>query len=262
MASALVGGLINRGRDPGRIMVSDPDGGKTDELRQRFGIRVAADNEQLARGCDALVLAVKPQVMKDVLSPLGPALPETPPLVVSVAAGIRIASIERWLGRRLAVIRVMPNTPSLVGAGAAGLFANDAVGADQRGVAEAVMQAVGIAAWVDDEAHLDTVTGISGSGPAYFMLFMESMVAAAADRGLDRDTANALVVQTCLGAAELAGQSPDSLEQLRINVTSPGGTTERAIETMKTAGLDDIVYRAVNAAADRGAELAATLGEE
>ncbi len=262
MASAIFGGLIQTGRDPKTIQVFDPDSEKTGRLREQLGIRVAEGNEQLVKSSDVLVLAVKPQVMRDVLAPLGPALPEAPPLVVSVAAGIRVASMEEWLGRRLPVIRVMPNTPSLVGAGAAGLYANDLVTTAHRDAAESLLQSVGITEWVDDEQQLDTVTGIAGSGPAYFMLFMEAMVEAAAARGLDRDTARRLVVQTCGGAAELARRSPESLEQLRINVTSPGGTTERALDTMKAGGVDDIIRRAVNAAADRADELATTLAQE
>lgn len=262
MAAAIVGGLVNKGRDPQSILVFDPDAAKTGRLRDELGVRVGEDNEALLRDCGVVVLAVKPQVMRDVLTPLAGALPGEPPLIISVAAGIRVASIEQWLGRRLAVIRVMPNTPALVGAGASGLYANDQVTPAQRGSAEALMQAVGITAWVDDEPQLDTVTGIAGSGPAYFMLFMEAMVEAAAARGLDRDTAHELVVQTCGGAAELARQSPESLEQLRINVTSPGGTTERALDTMKAAKVDEAIRTAVNAAADRADELATTLAEE
>lgn len=262
MASAIIGGLAGKGRDPQTIAAFDPDAGRTGALREEHGIRIADGNQQLLNDCGIVVLAVKPQVMRDVLSPLVGAVPATPPLIISVAAGIRVASIEQWLGRRLAVIRVMPNTPSLVGAGAAGLYANDLVTAEQRRAAEALMQAVGITAWVDDEGQLDTVTGIAGSGPAYFMLFMEAMVDAAVQRGLDRETAQALVVQTCGGAAELARRSPESLAQLRINVTSPGGTTERALETMKAAGIDEIIRSAVNAAAERADELATTLAEE
>lgn len=261
MAAAIIGGLVQKGRDPGSILAYDPDAEKTSRLQSDFAIRAADSNEQVLEDCDVVVLAVKPQVMREVLTPLGGALGDPPPLVISVAAGIRVDSIERWLGRSLAVIRVMPNTPSLVGAGAAGLFANENVTPEQRGAAETLMQSVGITAWVDDEHQIDTVTGIAGSGPAYFMLFMEAMVEAAAARGLDRDTAHRLVVQTCGGAAELARHSTDSLEQLRVNVTSPGGTTERALKTMTDAGIDGIIRSAVNAAADRADELATTLAE-
>lgn len=262
MAAAIIGGLVQKGRDPASILAYDPDAEKTSRLRNDFSVRAADSNEQVLGNCDVVVLAVKPQVMREVLTPLGGALGDPPPLVISVAAGIRVASIEGWLGRPLAVIRVMPNTPSLVGAGASGLFANDSVTPQQRSTAETLMQSVGITAWVDDEHQIDTVTGIAGSGPAYFLLFMEAMVEAAAARGLDRDAAHELVVQTCGGAAELARQSSDSLEQLRVNVTSPGGTTERALKTMTDAGIDGIIRNAVNAAADRADELATTLAEE
>lgn len=262
MASAIIGGLVSGGRDPQTILAFDPDSQKTGKLRERLGIRVADGNDQLLGECDVVVLAVKPQAMRDVLTALAGALPETPPLVISVAAGIRVASIEKWLGRRLAVVRVMPNTPCLVSVGAAGLYANDLVAPDQREAAEGLMQSVGVTAWVDDEHQLDTVTGVSGSGPAYFMLFMEAMVEAAAARGLDRAIAARLVIQTCRGAAELARQSDESLEQLRVNVTSPGGTTERALETMQAADVEAIIRRAVDAGAQRADELATTLAEE
>lgn len=262
MASALVGGMIAKGLAAENVFVFDPDAGRTDDLRDRFGVRVAGDNAELLQQCGVVVLAVKPQAMRDVLTPLAASLPEEPPLIVSVAAGIRVPSIEQWLGRPLPVIRVMPNTPSLVGEGASGLYANERVTPDQRTVAETLMQSVGATAWVDDEHQLDTVTGIAGSGPAYFMLFMEAMVEAAAARGLDRDTAHTLVVQTCRGAAGLAAQSGESLEQLRINVTSPGGTTERALSSMQDAGIHAIIRDAVNAAADRADELATTLAKD
>lgn len=262
MAGALIGGLIKQGREPGGVMAFDPDTDKTKVLEEHFSIRVASDNAQVLRGCDVVVLAVKPQMMQKVLAPLAAAMPDSPPLIVSIAAGIRIASIEKWLGRRLAVIRVMPNTPALVGSGAAGLYANELADESQRAAAEALMQSVGIAVWLDGEQQIDTVTGLSGSGPAYFMLFMQAMVDAAVERGLARDSAHALVLQTCRGAAELARDSSESLEQLRINVTSPGGTTERGLETMKAAGIDRIIRNAVRAAGDRAGELAATLAGE
>jgi pyrroline-5-carboxylate reductase len=262
MAAALIGGLIKRGRKPQRLAAFDPDTGKTDALRERFSIEVAADNAELMRECGVVVLAVKPQAMRKVLAPLAAVLPAAPPLVISIAAGIRIASIEKWLGRSLPVVRVMPNTPSLVGAGASGLYANERAGTGQRETADTLMRSVGIAAWVDDEQQLDTVTGLSGSGPAYFMLFMQAMVEGAVERGLARDTALALVIQTCRGAAELASASNESLEQLRLNVTSPGGTTERGLETMRAADVEQIIRGAVKAAADRGDELATTLAEE
>lgn len=262
MAAAFIGGMVNRGRNPRRVMAFDPDTGKTTGLRERFSIQVAADNAQLLRDCGVVVLAVKPQAMREVLEPLAGSIPDTPPLIVSIAAGIRIASIEQWLGRPLEVIRVMPNTPSLVGTGASGLYANERVTVAQKDMAQSLIQAVGIAAWVDDEHQLDTVTGLSGSGPAYFLLLMEAMVEAAVERGLARDTALALVLQTCRGAADLARESGESLEQLRINVTSPGGTTERGLESMQSAGIDRIIRSAVNAAADRADELATTLAEE
>ncbi len=259
MASALIGGLIQRGHPPERITASDPDAGKLERLHRDFGIRTEGDNLSAATGADAVLLAVKPQVMKPVCTALAPLLPA--PLFISIAAGLREDAIDRWLGGGKALVRCMPNTPALVGLGASGLHANPRVSVAQRQQAEAILQAVGMTVWVDDETQLDAVTAVSGSGPAYFFLFIEALQNAGEAIGLDAPTAARLARQTALGAARMA-QEEDDIAALRQQVTSPGGTTERAIQRFLEDGLPQTVERAVRAARDRAAELAAELGKD
>ena len=258
MARSLVGGLVAGGVDPARITVAEPDNGKRAELAHSFGIETAADNAAAAAS-DVLVLAVKPQVMHAVVAGLAPELGARPPLLVSIAAGVRIDALVGWLGRDLPVVRAMPNTPALVRSGATALFARAAVGEAERSRAESIMRAVGQTLWVDDEALMDTVTALSGSGPAYFFLFMEALEQAAVDLGLTPGDARLLTLETALGAARMALSSEDGPATLRARVTSPGGTTERALAAFADGDLAGLVARAVRAARDRSAELAALL---
>jgi pyrroline-5-carboxylate reductase len=177
--------------------------------------------------------------------------------VVSIAAGITTAQIDRWLGGGQAVVRTMPNTPALLGAGATGLYANPAVAGDQRQAAETLMQATGITAWIPDETLMDAVTAVSGSGPAYVFLLAEAMQAAGEAQGLAPDTARRLVVQTLLGAARMLDESGDAAAVLRQRVTSPGGTTQAAVESFEAGGFRTLVDQAIAAATRRGRELAA-----
>ncbi len=259
MAGALIGGLIQRGHPPGRIVASDPDEDRLQALSQQHGIRTETDNSRAASSADIVLLAVKPQVMKAVCNGLKPG--ERRPLFISIAAGLREADIDRWLGGGQALVRCMPNTPALLGLGASGLHANAAVTAEQRQQAEAILQAVGITVWVEEERLLDAVTAVSGSGPAYFFLFIEALQNAATAIGLDADTASLLARQTALGAAQMALQN-DDVGLLRQQVTSPGGTTERAIQSFLQADLPAIVEQAVRAADARAAELADALGKD
>jgi pyrroline-5-carboxylate reductase len=210
-------------------------------------------------GADVVVLSVKPQVMRDVCESIAPAVAIRHPLMLSVAAGVRIEQIDTWIGGGLPIVRCMPNTPSLIGAGATGMFANSRVSAAQRAQAEAILSGSGLALWIPDEDMMDTVTGISGSGPAYFLLLIEALEDAAVAQGLPRDTARALAIQTCLGAARLAAQSNEAPAQLRERVTSPGGTTQAALDTFAEGGLRELVASAVAAATARGRELAREL---
>ena len=221
----------------------------------------AEKNEDVVADCGTLILAVKPQVMKEALVPLQSVLLRNRPLILSIAAGTRESDINRWAGGGQAIVRAMPNTPALVGSGATGLYANPQVTADQRDHAESLMRAVGVAVWLDQESLLDQVTALSGSGPAYFMLFMEALEQAGVDHGLEREVAHLLVLETCLGAAKLAMESNEDLPELRRRVTSPGGTTEKALQVMENANISRIINDAFEAASRRAGELGRELGD-
>lgn len=259
MATSLIGGMVPaRGAD--KIMVSEPLAEKRSELQASFDIAVTEENDALVAQCDVVVIAVKPQVMQTVLEPLGDAVQQHKPLLVSVAAGITMESMSKWLGGYDRLVRVMPNTPALVGRGASGMFANPAVEPQERQTAQEIMECVGVAAWVPAEKDIDSVTALSGSGPAYFFYLMEIIDRTAVELGLDPETAKKLTLQTALGAAELAGQSPDGFATLREKVTSPGGTTEAAINSMESADARRIISDGVKAAASKSEELAKLLG--
>jgi pyrroline-5-carboxylate reductase len=260
MAVALIGGLLKRGLPASRCVAADPSAEQRDSLVRDFGIAATGDNAAAVRGADVVVLAVKPQQMRDVAQALAPHLAASPPLLLSVAAGIPHASLSRWLGPGVAIVRTMPNRPALHGFGATGLFAGAGLSAVHRSLAESIMSAVGAAVWVEQESQMDTVTALSGSGPAYFFLFMEALEAAAEERGLPREAAHRLTLETAYGAAQMALQSPDSLAALREQVTSKGGTTAAALQVLNAAGLRVMVADAVAAAERRSAELAAEFG--
>lgn len=262
MAGSLIGGLIADGWDPGSIRVADPDSVRTSRLAERFAVITSQDNSTLIDNADAVILAVKPQVMHGVIKEIAPEINRSQALVISIAAGIRASTLTDWLGAGTAIVRCMPNTPALVQSGATALYANPQASEDQRSLAESVLRAVGLTLWVDDEAQMDTVTALSGSGPAYFFLFMEALQAAGSKLGLPADSARLLALQTAFGAAKMALESREDAATLRRQVTSPGGTTEQAIATFQQAGLEEIVLKAVQAAAERSRELAAEFGEE
>lgn len=259
MAISLIGGLIARGVPAEQLIASDPYAEQRERLSREQGVRAVEDNAEALAGADLVVLAVKPQVMQAVCQALAPALPAHA-LIVSIAAGIPCASLERWLGAR-PIVRCMPNTPALLHAGASGLYANAATSEAQREQAENLLEAVGLTLWLADEAQLDAVTAVSGSGPAYFFLLMEAMSAAGERLGLDADTASLLARQTAFGAARMALVSELSPAELRRRVTSPGGTTEAAIRTFQDGGFEALVEAALKAAAQRSAEMAEQLGQ-
>ncbi|MDH5300895.1 MAG: pyrroline-5-carboxylate reductase [Gammaproteobacteria bacterium] len=262
MASAIIGGLIASGCKPTDIWVSDVDERKLQDLQQRHGLHVANDNAQLLEKVDVLLLAVKPQIMKSVLKPLAPQVQQRKPLVISVAAGLPTADLSRWLGGEVALVRTMPNTPALVRSGATALFANERVTAHQHEVAESIMRATGLALWVEQESQMDAVTALSGSGPAYFFLLIESMQKAGEQLGLEAETARLLALQTAFGAAKLALEADDGAAALRAKVTSPGGTTEQAINVFMQRGMPEMVAAAMTAADQRAQELAKQLGAD
>lgn len=261
MARSLIGGLVADGMPPDHIWAADPSAEARQDLERRCGVRTTADNAEATRCADVLVIAVKPQAAREAVLALASAFRERRPLVISIAAGIREGALRSWLGKDAAIVRTMPNTPALVGSGATALYANGAVDTAQKNLAESVLRAVGMTLWVDDEALLDAVTALSGSGPAYFFLVMEAMETAARHLGLPRETARLLTLQTALGAAKMALESSEPLSELRRRVTSPGGTTERAIRVLQTHRLEAVFDEALQAAHRRSQELAELFGE-
>lgn len=262
MAFSLVGGLLADGCAPGRIQVGEPDAARRQVLEERFGVRAFADNQAAADGAGALLFAVKPQALREVATDLAMQVQAQRPLVISIAAGIREPTLRRWLGEDIPVVRSMPNTPAMLQTGATALYAGPGVDEEQRDLAESILRAVGLTLWVPDEAQLDSVTALSGSGPAYFFLLMEAMVQAGTRLGLTSDSARILTLQTALGAARMALESDVEPAILRQRVTSPGGTTERAIGVLEQAGLRDRVEEALRAARDRSVELSEQLGRD
>ena len=260
MAAALIGGLTKRGLPAERIVVADPSREQLDRLVRDYGVATAPDNPAAVAGAEVVVLAVKPQQMRAVALAVAPHLAASKPLLISVAAGIPHAALGRWFGPGIAVVRTMPNRPALSGFGATGLFAPASVGGAQRVLAESIMAAVSATVWVDHESQMDTVTALSGSGPAYFFLFMEALEAAAHERGLPAAVAHKLTLETAYGAAKMARDSSEPLAVLREQVTSKGGTTAAALAVFDAAGLHAIVAHAVAAADRRSAELAAEFG--
>lgn len=261
MARSLASGLIHNGLSADQVELSDPDAAARENLNNQLKVTVFADNLDLVENAEIVVFAVKPQALKAVATAVADTIQRRKPLVISIAAGVRSNDLERWLGGNLPLIRAMPNTAALVGSGASGLYANLAATTEHRDIAETIMRAVGVVAWVDNEDQLDTVTALSGSGPAYYFLVMEAMEQAAIEAGLPADTARLLTLETAYGAAKMALESGEEPSILRQQVTSKGGTTERALGVMEENGLREIYRKALFAAAERSAELASLLGE-
>jgi len=259
MASAIIGGLVAEGFDAGAITASDPMPETLERLAAVATIKTTTDNLGAIKDADVVVLAVKPQVMAQVCKPLADTLARTKPLIISIAAGITLQSLEQWLGEGLAIVRSMPNTPALVKTGATALFGNAHVGSRERDIADQLLRAIGITVWTDSEAQLDAVTALSGSGPAYFFLVIEAMTAAGIALGLKPEVATQLTLQTALGAAKMAIDSDVDAAELRRRVTSPGGTT---LAVMEERGLRDIFAEALTAADQRSRELAAQFGKQ
>jgi pyrroline-5-carboxylate reductase len=261
MARALIGGLLARGTAATLLSVGEPAALARQQLAADFNIAVSADNQAAIAGCALVILAVKPQEAGKVLGALAPALQGTHPVLLSIAAGIQVASLQRWAGPGVPVIRTMPNRPALLGAGVSAVYAAADVTAPQRALATAVMSAAGEVVWVGRESDLDVVTALSGSGPAYFFLLAELMMQAAIAEGLEPDAARQLAVGTLHGAGALAHASDGDLVRMRQEVTSKGGTTEAALGAFAAADLNGIVARAVHAATQRSRDLAAKFGD-
>ena len=255
MARSLVGGLVANGRPVSTIHVAEPHAPLREALARDFSVHTHERNADAASQSDVWVFAVKPQVMRQVAEALAPIAQARRPLIISIAAGITSVQLERWLGGALAVVRAMPNTPALLGAGATGLFANSRVSSGQRELTESLLKATGMTAWMPEETQIDAVTALSGSGPAYVFLLAEAMQAAGEAQGLEPESARALTLQTIHGAARMLVESGDRADVLRQRVTSPGGTTQAALDSFESDGFRSIVARAIAAAASRGVEL-------
>jgi len=256
MASSLIGGLITAEHPAEKIWASEPLTEKLAELQKKFpGVHFVADNKTVAEQAQVLIFAVKPQILKDVAVELAPIIAAKQPLIISIAAGVREPDLRKWLGEQTAIVRCMPNTPALIQSGATALYANAKVTATQKNIAESILRAVGVTVWMDEEHQLDAVTALSGSGPAYFFLVIEALEQAAIAMGLSAETAHLLTLQTALGSTKMALESNQSAAELRQQVTSPGGTTEQAIQTLEKGNLRTLFAQALAAAEQRAQEL-------
>ncbi len=260
MAGALIGGLLAKGYAADSICVVEVVAQARENLAAKYKIHVSDAADALTFSADAIVLAVKPQDMRKAVASLAGKLSQQ--VVISIAAGIRLEDLARWLGGYTKLVRVMPNTPALIGAGIAGLYAGPEVSADERKGAESILEAVGETVWVDDESLIDPVTAVSGSGPAYVFYFIEALEKAGVELGLAPEAARKLAIQTFVGAARLAAESAEPPGTLRERVTSKGGTTEAALKVFAAEDLAGRIGKALKAASDRGAELGKLLGKD
>ena len=258
MTTSLIGGLIADGYPPDAIWASNPSQEKLEALKDRFTIQITQSNPQAITKAAIVVLAVKPQKLQEVASELGPALSSK--LIISIAAGVSTNQLQAWLGNpKLSIVSCMPNTPSLIGFGMTGLYAQASVSPAERALAASIMGAVGKVLWVEKEEHMNLVAAVSGSGPAYFLKVMEALQAGAENLGLSTEQAKVLVLQTALGTAKMANLSQESAKNLRKQVTSSGGMTEKAIDALEIGGIDLLFYRALRAGQQRAQEMATEL---
>jgi pyrroline-5-carboxylate reductase len=261
MARSLAGGLLKNGWGQTQVILSDPEPSQRDAIESVLGVKTLADNLAVAERADILVLAVKPQILSGVAKTLAPTVQRKKPLIISIAAGVRIEDIDRWLGGGLAIVRAMPNTAALIGSGASGMFANQRVNETMRDRTESILRAVGVTVWLADEYLMDAVTALSGSGPAYFFLVMEVLEQAAIESGLEPKQARLLTLETAFGAAKMALEGHEEPSQLRRRVTSPGGTTEQAVKMLEQGGIRQLFKDAIQAAVQRAREIADMFGK-
>jgi pyrroline-5-carboxylate reductase len=260
MASALINGLISNGYPSAGIIVSDPNEDAKNSLSERHQIQCTNDNKSAVHYADVVILAVKPQILKEVALELSKVI-QMQTLVVSIAAGVPVSALQRWFSNNIPIVRSMPNTPAMLGAGATGMYANRHVTADQCLIVEHIFNTVGYSCWLESEKDIDSVTAVSGSAPAYFFLIFEIMERAAKDFGLSPTAAKNLILQTAKGSVAMALNSDSEVSELRRQVTSPGGTTEKAIATLHAGNLNRLVYQAMKAALDRAQELSEQYGQ-
>ncbi len=262
MARSLASGLLKNGWGNNQIVLSDPESSQRQAIESVLGVKTSADNEAVVMHVEILVLAVKPQLLAEVAKTLARAVQKKKPLVISIAAGVRLEDIDRWLGGELPIVRSMPNTAALIGSGATGLYANERVNESMRNQAESILRAVGVTVWLKDEYLMDVVTALSGSGPAYFFLVMEALEEAAIESGLDPKQARLLTLETAFGAAKMALEGLEEPSQLRRRVTSPGGTTEQAMKVLEQGDIRHLFKKAVQAAVNRSREIADMFGKK
>jgi pyrroline-5-carboxylate reductase len=261
LLSSIVSGLIETGYPKEKLWATNRSAQRVNFFKEHAGINATDDNIEAVRQADVVVLGVKPQQMQAVVKQVAPIIKENKPLVISVAVGVSVALIEKWLGGSAAIVRSMPNTPALIGAGAAGLYANNMVSGEQKTIAESIHRAVGLALWVKEETLIDAVAAVSGSGPAYFFYVIEAMQQAGQQLGLTESDANLLALQTAVGAGRLALESEDDVVVLRKKVTSPKGTTEQAINVFEQENLKEIFAKAMQATTERAKILTRLLDE-
>lgn len=259
MGISLLGGLISKQFNPSNIIVTGTSEDKLHDIEEKWGVKTSTNNLAAASKADIIIFAIKPQIFSKVALELTQSIQQKKPLIISVATGITAASIQQWLGGGISIIRCMPNTPVVIGCGATGLYANTLVSEDQKQWADSILSAVGITLWVPREELIDVVTALSGSGPAYFFLFMEALQQAGEKLGLSSEDARTLTLQTAYGAAKLAQTSKKNLVELRKAVTSPGGTTEQAIKVLEKAHIREIMLNTLTAAHHRAIELSKEL---
>lgn len=256
IARSLIGGLIANHYPASSIWVSNPNWEKINTLKQAYGVHVSDNNEKVAKEADVIILAVKPDTVPLVAQQIRSIIAERSLLIISLAAGVQVKNLSKWLGDHQVIVRCMPNLPVYVGKGATALFANTFVSKEDQSCAESIMRSVGIVAWLQDEDLMDVVTALSGSGPAYFYLIMSVIEKVAVKSGLDEKTAHLFLLQTVLGSAQMALQSEESIDSLRQQITSPGGTTEQAIKVLEHYKVPQIFTEAFEAALIKAKTLA------
>lgn len=259
MAHCLINGLIADDYPASQLWASDPSSEQLDFLNHQFHIHTTKENDVVVSHADIIVLAVKPQVMKEVIASIAPSLQKKKPLIISIAAGITEPALSQWLGNQSAIVRCMPNVAAFVGSAATGMYANKHVTTLQRDLAETILRSVGVTLWVKDEKLIDTIAALSGSGPAYFFSVMETLEETAIKLGLNEEDAHLLTLQTALGAARLAMSTNETTGELRERVTSKGGITEKALAVLETHRTHDAFAKALEAAYDRSIEMSKQL---
>jgi len=256
LGTSLLGGLISKGYSPKQIWIANPSAKKLADLREKWAVEITENNKHAAEKADVVILAVKPNVMPVVTQEIAGVIQKKKPLVISVAAGVREKSLRAWLGEATPVVRCMPNTPALIGCAASALFANTIVSKEQREQAESILRAVGTVVWLESEELMDAVTALSGCGPAYFFLVIEALQSAGEKLGLPAETARLLALQTAYGASKMALESDYPASELRRQVMSPGGATEKAVGVLEEKNIRAIFFEALFAAKKRSEELA------